>query len=110
MKDHKFTTLQQRVYDSIMNGKDIAVAWPVAAGKTYLCNAIREDLAAIGAAAKEHFKDEYMEVTVEVASEEFGEEVTEETMKAVVQNILDRYCSPEYFSQEELEAIRKNDF
>ena len=58
MKDHNFTKLQQKVYDAIMRGENVIVSWPIGIGKTYLYNAIREDLKAIYTAFEEHFKGE----------------------------------------------------
>lgn len=58
MKKRKFTPLQQKVYDAVMSGKVMIVSWPIGAGKTYLHNAIKEDVAEIKKAIASQFEDE----------------------------------------------------
>lgn len=58
MKDHHFTKFQQHVYDTVMRGENPNVTWTVAAGKSFLYNAIKEDIEAIQQAVDGHFKDE----------------------------------------------------
>lgn len=47
---------------------------------------------------------------IEIEKSEFGPNTTVETMNKVRENILNRYCNPEYFSPEELELISNNEF
>ena len=62
LPDHKFTKFQQIVYDQVMAGANphTFAHWPTGSGKTYLYNAIKEDMAII-----QKIIDEQFEVEVE---------------------------------------------
>lgn len=54
----RFTRTQQMVYNALMSGKKVFYTWPIASGKTYLYEAIKEDLAKIQKVVDAHFKEE----------------------------------------------------
>jgi len=64
MKNHQFTIVQQAAYDAIMEGYPFPIIWPKASGKTYLYNAILEDLKEIRCALDKTFSDEVESATI----------------------------------------------
>ena len=55
LPDHKFTDWQQEAYNQIMSGQNAVIHRGIAVGKTYLYEAIKEDMAIIQARIDEHF-------------------------------------------------------
>jgi len=58
LPDYNFSPIQQQVYDAVMSGKAVSIRWGWMSGKTYVFNAVREDLAIIRKLLNECFPNE----------------------------------------------------
>lgn len=51
-----------------------------------------------------------MKVMVDIDEKQFGKNVERKTIKNVAQDIIDRYCGVEYYDEDDLRLIARNEF